>query len=167
MKFKNKRAAGEIGQTIIWVVATLIIFAMLIISVFATTALGKLKQVNNLVNALGNPISSTVYDFDLFAEKSFESFLFTKFNSETAYQQIKNEGNLNDANGNLAKNIFPKLYEMTYKSIWVGVLIKPNHIINNLYFPTRSVRECPLGFSQEIKLNAEKYLLLTLTGCSN
>jgi hypothetical protein len=161
----NKNKKAQVSQTIIWTVSTLIIVTVLIISLFVTSNfLAPLKKVTNAVNSFFTVTYSKTTD--LFAQKSLDSYLLTNENG-IVYEQIKNEGNLNDNNGNLAKGIFPKLYGMSYKSIWVGILNKPNQIIQNSYFPTRSVHECALGFSQEIKLNAEKYLLLTLTGCSN
>lgn len=159
---KNKRA--EVPETIIWAVVTLIIISVLIVSLFVTTIIAKSKGVRNFIpNLLGgdNSFGKTT---DLFAQKSFDAYLLTNKNS--VYEQIKTDGNLNDTSGNLAKNIFPKLFGATYKSVWVGILEKPNKIILSKYFPYRG-GECALGFSQEIKLNAERYLILTLTGCSS
>ncbi|HTY43852.1 MAG TPA: hypothetical protein VMC80_01275 [Patescibacteria group bacterium] len=159
---KNCKAAGEIGQTITWIIATLIIITFMVLSIFATTGLVKVKATEEAGKHVVNIFASSqnVKQADLFAEKSLESYLSTNINSATIYQQLQNEGNLNDANGNLAKNIFQKFYENQYKIIWLTVYSKPNKIVPNNFFKPPV---CGRGITTEFKLNSEKYVMLTLT----
>jgi hypothetical protein len=154
---KNKRA--QIAQTLSWTVATLIIIAVLIISLFVTTIIVKAKTVTNFINNLFGGNNNYVKIADLFAQKSLDSYLFTNKNG-IIYEQIKTDGTLNDIDANLAKNIFPKFYGVVYRIIWLGVQKSDGNIIPNKYF---KVPICGMGISQQIKLNAERFLLLTLT----
>jgi len=120
----NKRA--QVSETMTWIVATIIIIIMLLVSVFLASLVGKNKAF---------PIQN---DFDLFEHKSFMAYLMTKdTNGQTIYDEIKNDGDLNDFNGNFANKIFVGLYSGFYnQAIFLGInqntLIAPMQ--NNKYF---------------------------------
>lgn len=107
MKLKNKQA--QIGETITWVVATIIIIVILIFSIFIAGFVGKDKEFQILSKE------------DLLATKSFSGYLLTQNDSgEKVFEQLKNEENLNEFNGPLAVRIF-SLYKDEYVGIWLGV----------------------------------------------
>jgi len=108
---KDKRS--QIGETITWVVATVIIIIILLVSVLITTSyLGKNKGVDFLAKRS-----------DLLASESFFAYLLTEDSEgQTVYEQLRNEENLNDFNGNLALKIFKGFYEEDYPvAIWLGI----------------------------------------------
>jgi len=120
MKLKNKNLQrvfypatiskkAQIGETITWVVATVIIIVILILSIFIAGFVGKDKEFQILSKK------------DLLATKSLSGYLLTQNDSgEKVFEQLKNEENLNDFNGHLAKKIFG-FYEDKYFGIWLGV----------------------------------------------
>ena len=146
----NKKAT--VGETITWVIATVIIIVILLISVFVTTSfLSGNKKVD---------FSAKQSDF--LALESFFAYLLTEDTSgQTIYEQLKEEGNLTQFNGELALNIFNGLYSEDYWLIWFVIYSKPNNIIHNKYFPKPP--PCGRGIWDEIELNKNKYILLALT----
>ncbi len=121
----NKKS-GQMGETITWIVATIIIIVILIISIFiATSDLGGSKKV----------------DFpkqdDILASKSFFAYLLTKDTEDkTVYEQLKDDENLNEFNGNLALRIFDEFYKEEYSNVWVGTSSIPVFPIytSNVFF---------------------------------
>lgn len=105
----NKRA--QVSETMTWIVATVIILIMLIVSVYLASLVGQNKKL------------LTHNDFDLFAHKSFTSYLLTKDTSgQTIYDEVKNDGSFNDLNGNLANKIFVGLYSGYYSdAVFLGI----------------------------------------------
>jgi len=147
----NKKL-GQIGKTITWVVATVIIIVILFISIFvATSYLGGSKKADFSKQT------------DILASKSFFAYLLTEdTGGQTIYEQLREEENLNDFNGNLALNIFEEFYRKDYPyTIWLVIYSKPHDIITNTFFPKPPI--CGRGISEEIELKENKYLLLTLT----
>ena len=104
---------AQVGDTITWVIATLIIIVILIISVYIAGLLGNLKTI-------GGGVEGTSFSgFDFLATKSFYGFLVT----DNFYSQIKTEQKLTEPAGTLAKEIFPMLYgNEGNKKIWLGVV---------------------------------------------
>jgi hypothetical protein len=107
---QNKYA--RVGETITWIVATLVIIVVLIFSILITTLyVGKNKGVEFFEQS------------DTLASKSMFSYLLTKDSEEkTVYEQLEDEENLNDFNGNLALNIFEEIYGEEYSDVWLGVM---------------------------------------------
>jgi hypothetical protein len=147
----NKKL-GQIGKTITWVVATVIIIMILIVSILVSTSyLGGSKKADFSKQT------------DILASKSFFAYLLTEdTGGQTVYEQLRDEENLNDFNGNLALNIFEEFYRKDYPyTIWLVIYSKPHDIITNTFFPKPPI--CGRGISEEIELKENKYLLLTLT----
>ncbi len=109
-KISNNKL-GQVGETVTWIVATVIIVIILFVSIFiASVYLGNGKEFKFVRQA------------DPLATKSFFSYLLTKNNDgKTVYEQVKKEKNLNDFNGNLAVNIFKEFYNKEYQQAWVGI----------------------------------------------
>ena len=122
----NKKS-GQIGETITWVVATIIIIVILLISIFAATSYpGKSKGA-----------FSSEKRNDFIASESFFAYLLTEDErGQTVHEQLKNEENLNDFNGNLAIKIFEGFYREEYAGVWVGIIphTGPLNFIKNKYF---------------------------------
>jgi len=111
----NKKL-GQIGKTLTWVVATVIIIMILVVSIFvATSYLGGSKKADFSKQT------------DILASKSFFAYLLTEDESSTVYEQLKEDGgeNLNEFNGNLALKIFEEFYSKEYSKVWVGIVLMP------------------------------------------
>lgn len=166
---KDKRS--QIGETITWVVATVIIIIILLISIFISTSyLGKNKGADFLAKRS-----------DLLASESFFAYVLTEdTGGQTVHEQLKNQGNLNDFNGNLAIKIFDELYGEEYPEVWIGIAphsaVSPS--IKNEYFGSKPVLKggdpkCPFAesikkpgkpyVSQRIALDENKSIELVLT----
>ena len=151
------------GETITWVVATLIIIVILVFSIFLSGIY--FDKGKNLK-------SSSFKSKDVLASKSLFSYLLTPTGGGVVYDQLKTEDNLNEVNGELAFNIFKEFYKVEYGDVWLGFII--DRILlpakSNDYFGRRPLgikggdinkRRVPY-FSEEIKLNESKSLELYL-----
>ena len=113
-KFFNKPyrdKKGEVGETVTWIIATVIIIVVLLISISATvTGILDFKNFNYIKKA------------DVLASKSFFSYLLTESDEGiSVYEQLGSEDNLNEFNGVLAFGIFEEFYEKEYEDVWVGI----------------------------------------------
>ncbi|MBS3086723.1 hypothetical protein J4422_03410 [Candidatus Pacearchaeota archaeon] len=180
---KNKKA--QTGDTITWLVATVVIVVVLAVSIFAASAF-----FHNEKDLKSNYFKSV----DTLASKSLFSYTVTKDASgKLVYQQLKEEENLNYFNGNLALKVFRGLFQKDYlnnpNNIWLGFVInteenangKPcapepqfcifNSIENN-YFGKRVAgdRNTELGYhtvpfaDEKIMLDDKRNLELNLIG---
>ncbi|MFZ1970766.1 MAG: hypothetical protein WAU65_01130 [Candidatus Nanoarchaeia archaeon] len=124
--FLIKSKQAQVSETITWVVATIIILVILIVSTFLASLVGKSK------------VFPPMNHQDLFAEKSFTSYLLTKdISGLPIYYELGQQGNLSSSNGNLASVLFNSLYEGYYsKGIYLGLLDSDKQVIGdkNPYF---------------------------------
>jgi hypothetical protein len=159
----NKKA--QIGETITWVVATIIIIVVLVFSIFiAGIYFEKGKTLE----------SSSLESKDVLASKSLFSYLLTPSGEGKVYDQLKVEENLNKSTGELAQKIFKELYETDYEDIWLGFVLDRVLLSakSNDYFGSKplGVRGGDISFgsrfvsriSEEIRLNENKSLELYL-----
>jgi len=145
----NKKA--QVGTTITWIFATIVIISILGITFFvADFSFGKSKDFRQTNQA------------DILASKSFFSYLLTN----KTYSQLKTEGDLNDFNGNLALDIFEEFYGKEYAKVWVGIRF---NVIVFSYKPNDYFGRAPSPFTgdnigggliphlrEKINLNEEK-----------
>ena len=170
---KNKKAQtgdsskrGQMGETITWVVATLIIVVILAVSLLVSSLVfGDEKSLGFLKTT------------DVLASKSLFSYLLTKDADENnVYAQLKNQENLNEFSGNLGKSIFQKYYGSEYEDVWVGIILDRKFLpaLPNDFFGRRPSGVRPSGeistkgkyvptLSEKIYLNEEKDLELRLS----
>ena len=175
---KSKRA--QTGDTITWLVATVVIVVVLAVSIFAASVFfDKEKDLK----------SNYFKSVDTLASKSLFSYAATKDASgKLVYQQFKEEENLNEFNGNLALKVFRGLFQKDYlnnpNNIWLGLVINTEQncengkefcILNSLenaYFGKRATgdRNTELGYhtvpfaDEKIKLDDKRNLELNLIG---
>ena len=180
---KNKNA--QIGETITWVVATIIIVLVLAISIFIASFYSeKFKRIQE-------PYFQTT---DIPASKSLFSYMLTVDpEGKKVYTQLKEEGFFNDFNGKLAVKIFQSLYQDDYlnnpNNIWLGIIVNTGEKANgdscalepqfcilesneNSFFGERPIgsKNTEAGYhnppytSEKIKLNETHSLELSLTG---
>lgn len=150
---------GQIGETMTWIVATLVIVVILGISIFiASISASGLKRLNQ--------------DFfqtsDVLASKSMFSYVLTKdVQGNNVYSQLKTEGVMNNFNGGLALDIFRGLYRDDYSLVWLGFVDNRPGLVglsaSNVYFGegTRGVKEKyePLEVAREtIKISIDSSL---------
>lgn len=119
--FSNKR--GQVGTTITWIVATIVIISILGITFFvAQFSFG------------GNKDVSQITQVDTLVSKSFFSYLLTSNEGKKVYEQIKAEENLSEVNGNLALKIFEEFYNEEYPvEIWLGIIDGINSEKNDFF----------------------------------
>lgn len=113
----NKKA--QVGESISWLVATIVIIIVLTIGVFVANALGTGKGI------FGFGKGSYVKTSDRLAETSLNSYLlFRGQDGKAIYDEIKSDGDLNAFNGPKAKNVFENLYlkEGEYREVWFGIV---------------------------------------------
>ena len=170
---KNKKAQtgdsskrGQMGETITWVVATLIIVVILAVSLLVSSLiLGDEKSLGFLKTT------------DVLASKSLFSYLLTKdTEGNNVYTQLKNQENLNEFNGNLGKKIFQEYYGSEYEDVWVGIILDRKLLpaLPNDFFGRRPSGVRPSGeisakgkyvssISEKIYINENKILELILS----
>ncbi|MEK6896967.1 MAG: hypothetical protein AABW93_00365 [Nanoarchaeota archaeon] len=170
---KNKKAqtgdsskCGQIGETITWVVATLIIVVILAVSLLVSSLiLGDEKSLGFLKTT------------DVLASKSLFSYLLTKDREgNNVHTQLKNQENLNEFNGNLGKKIFQEYYGSEYEDVWVGIILDRKLLpaLPNDFFGRRPSGVRPSGeisakgkyvssISEKIYINENKILELILS----
>ncbi len=170
---KTKKA--QIGETMTWVFATIIIIVILVISIFiASHYLGKIKLITM-------PTSGQSYDLPI--AKSFYSYLLTKNESgQTVYSQIEKDKNLNDFDGNLSLDLFNGQEKIkTYQGsginsplVWLGAIKissqNPNGIgVENKYFGPQDfgITSNNLQFYELIKINENESVSLVVSSSSN
>lgn len=155
----NKNA--QVGETITWIIATVIIILILAVSIFLSSAyLGGNKKVG----------SAFFQSEDTLASKSLFSYMLTKNTEEVnVYDQLKlnTEQDFNEFNGELALEIFKGFYQKDYlddpDNIWLGFMIKDENglleAIPNEHFDRRrgTQRGTEISFSI-IPFTSEKIL---------
>jgi len=153
---------GQIGETMTWIVATMVIIVILALSILVASLVGNSREVSG----------QDFQNKDVLASKSFFSYLLTKDSGgETVYKQIQSEENLNDFNGNLGRDIFLDFYSKEYLDMWVGLFFDRtfNPSPSNDYFGDRPF-EIRVGYirrniphiTQEVFLDENKSLELAL-----
>lgn len=106
--YNNKK--GQMGETITWVVATIIVVVILGISI-------SILSFNTDSRKMIIPITS-----DIFAVKSLVSYLSTN----NIYNELSAEGveDFTSESGTLASNIFYGIYNEKVSGVWVGFFIE-------------------------------------------
>lgn len=149
---------AQIGETTTWIIATIVIIAILTISIFISAFyFGNNKDVH---------VSSSP---DFVASGSFFSWLLTNDqNNQNSYSQIQNQENLNDFNGPLAVGISNYSNEK-YRFVWTGVVDNTKIFppISNDYFLTiEALAKLPNIFEgtviEEAILNENKNISLIM-----
>lgn len=156
--YKDKHA--QISEGLTWVVATIAIIIILLFSLFLTSFVFK-----------DNLLAKNYFSYSI-PQKSFLSYLLTKeSNGGVIYSKIKADESLTDFNGNLARQVFNKLYKKNYPvAIWLGVDFEGLGIRKNDFFGSKptSVRGGDISYTfvdyvyNEIPLSKEKWIKLIL-----
>ncbi len=152
----KKTKLGQIGDTITWIVATLVIFAVLFIAVLFT----------NYSDAFSKKEIPSVKAVDIFAQKSFLSFLNTDEAGETNFKKFINAENLDEVSGKLAQKIFLEFYKTDFSLIWVGFASNERTFkyLPNPYFEMYTIMSgdtftnIPSYFIERIKLTEQKFI---------
>jgi len=146
---------GQISDTSMWVVSTIIILVIISSAILLTSLGGEIKETLGLEKSVKINFEKEVPYKSLFA------FLLTK-NSEGVriFSKLSfPEGDLNDFSGKLALRIFKNFYGDTFPNIWFGV--------GEGYFEFRSNEYFGVGYQTQfgsifIKLNENKWVELIL-----
>jgi len=127
----NKKA--QLGETMTWIVATLIIIIVLAISISVTSLNSGKKKIIIFEKS------------DLYAVKSVSAYMLTN----DFYHELS-EGDFNKKNGDFAFNLFTRLFSGVYPSgigrgIWFG-FVSGKYKDSNDYFGKRL--DPPAGFGE-------------------
>lgn len=112
MFYKNSR--GQVAETTTWIVATLIIIFVLLISLYASSKLSVfIKTINTKDSA-----SFSKEQTNILLKESLFAYLLTK-NSEgiNFYNQIKTDKKINSFPENFGESVFEKIYPASEVSI--------------------------------------------------
>ncbi len=126
---ETKGKAGQVGETVTWMVATVIIVVVLLISISAT-----------VVGVFDFKDFDYIPQTDVLASESFFSYLLTESDEGTrVYEQLGSKNNFSEFNGELAVNIFEEFYEEEYADVWIGFSFNRTFLPypNNDYFGER------------------------------
>jgi len=173
---------GQIGETMTWVVATVIIIVVLGVTIFLASVYLEKDKV----------AGSDYFKFaDTLASKSLFSYTLTEDSSgQKVYGQFKSEDNLNEFNGNLGLKIFSDLFQEYYldnpTNIWFGFVINTGENLSPEKEPSFDILDSPPNtffgdrpggergtaisyhilphVSEKIKLDDEKSVELILIG---
>ena len=106
----NKKA--QVGDTLTWIVATIIVFVMLFFFIFGASLLGKTKAITNFkVNLLSKSSSQT---HDLFLTKSL--FTYLRFENTKSGNDLYKKLTKLEENGNLGEPLVDRLDELNKRS---------------------------------------------------
>jgi restriction endonuclease len=126
---------AQAGETITWVIATIIILIIVVVSVFVVGASDKARDV------LGIDKKANYNNYpDRVVEKSFYSYLLTDVEGEKVYDKFKEEGVFSpDEKAELAKKIFKEYEgESDHLQIWMGVNNENNNVFGE--FPSSATK---------------------------
>ncbi len=73
MSTKIKKTKGQVGETLTWIVATLLIIVLLLFFIFGASLLGKTKKVGNFRSSLTS--KSSFEGGDIFLKKSLFTYV--------------------------------------------------------------------------------------------
>ena len=103
---------AEIGETVTWLVATLIIVVLLAISIFVSSLIGSLNYEDLSIQDKS----------DLLVTKSLTSYLMTEdVSGKIIFNQIKEDKDLNDFNAPLSLKIFTFYEEEYSRGIYLDI----------------------------------------------
>tara|TARA_Y100000310_G_C20501382_1_gene724172 strand:+ start:239 stop:688 length:450 start_codon:yes stop_codon:yes gene_type:complete len=142
MQDKNlmNQKKGQIGETMTWIVATLIIVFVLLVSIYVSSLLSKTKNIGS------DDFNSEDLRQDLLAKKSLIAFLLSEnSNEKTTYAIINEEGKLNSFVEKLTSETFREIYK---SSVWFGT------------DDIDSFKDIPPAITEKIKINEEKLELI-------
>jgi len=161
---KSKKA--QVGETVTWLVATVIIILILVVFIF----------ISSLTFKGNRDVGSAFFlSEDTLASKSLFSYMLTGGDGEgevNVYEQLKKEEFFNEINGPLARDIFEEFYGEEYNDVWLGPVNNFQDAVPNDYFGTRKI-EVVVGagtlvsdqiphIREIILLNEEKHFELVL-----
>jgi len=149
---------GQIGEGLTWIVATVIIVVILLISV-------SIVGGSDLILNLDKEVKSSWVP-DRVAEKSFISYLGNNNSGSFIYEELREEEDFNGVNGPLAKEVL-NLYSGYYSlDPWLGVVdVNKEGLSDNNYFgkiPTYFSGSAK-SYSYIIKFDEEKGVRIILT----
>jgi len=133
----NKKA--QVGETMTWIIATIIIVVILAISIFI---------VSSFSFGLGKEFKFD-RETDLFVTKSFVGYLMTNDGENKIYDKLKNKNNFDEnsiskVDKDLSKKILYELYKKDYPDYrWMGIIHEESYktITDYLFFGTMKERD--------------------------
>ena len=79
-KFQNRSRKGQVGETLTWIVATILVIVLLIFFIFGSSLLGKTKQVESFRPSLTS--KQAFEGTDSFLKKSLFTYALTGSDTE-------------------------------------------------------------------------------------
>lgn len=136
----NKKA--QVGKTVTWMVATIIIIVILFSTIFVAT-----------IGPWGSKDVTSRDRVDTLVSKSFFAYLLTEHEEgENVYELIDDEKDLDEFSGKLAWDIFDEFYIRDYKNVWFGIIPSAKYFFSpsNDYFDRRPAAADEFGIRPTI-----------------
>jgi len=109
----EKNMRGQVGETMTWMVGTIVIIVILLVSIFIVSVLGgKEREIG------GEGEGERILGKSLLGYFGTED----KNSGELIYTQLEKEGAFNPSTGKLAQDVFEGIYHNTglYSGVWAG-----------------------------------------------
>lgn len=121
---------GQVGESLTWIVATIVIVIVLIVGIYLTGAGGIVKGVLN-------KDVHYIRTVDRFADKSLNGVLLSSHQeSGIIYNKLRQEGTLveqDKESAMLSTRVFRDLYNLQYREIWFGVSTLDEGLLDSTY----------------------------------
>ena len=136
---------AQVGETMTWIVATIVIIVILFISIYVAGA----SDIAKKVVGLGREFEIKGHN-DLLVTKSLTGYLLTNDGNGVVFEQLKDKENplidmnsFSNFNKEFSKNIFYKIYEKDYPDyIWMGIIFTDFGTKEVKFFGTSSREVC-------------------------
>ena len=123
--FSAKNSRGQVADTATWIIATIVIIFVLMISVYAASKIGRTSVISGLFNDDKNQ--------EILVEQSFHAYLLTKNSNGVAfYNQISSSGKIDSTDKLIAAALFGKIYGVPSSEISLKITDKKENSAANL-----------------------------------
>ncbi len=141
--FFAKNSRGQVADTATWIVATIVIIFVLMVSVYAASKIGRNFELPGI-------LSSSEKTQEILTQQSFHAYLLTKNpNGINFYNQISSAGNINSTDELIAKTIFEKLSGISNNIVSLKITDKKSDSSTN-------------AISQAVKIDPNNFLELKI-----
>ena len=123
--FFAKNSMGQAADTATWVIATLVIIFILMISVYAASKIGRTSEISL--------ISAAEKNREVLAQQSFQAYLLTKnANNMNFYNQISSSGKISSTDELIAATLFGKIYGIQNSEMSLKITDKKSESLGNI-----------------------------------
>lgn len=116
--------SAQVADTATWIVATIVVIFILMISVYAASKIGRTSGISGLFGDNQNQ--------EILAEQSFQAYLLTKDSEGTNfYNKISSSGKIDSTDELIAATLFGKIYGIANSEISFKLTDKKKESVEN------------------------------------